>query len=103
MWDMVKLALPLFLATLVETSLPIITFLRVGRLGKEELAAAALGSMLCNASAFATGLGLSTALSVTCAQAFGAKNYPLVGRQTQRMMLLLSIFTVPISLLWQHS
>jgi MATE family multidrug resistance protein len=80
-----------------------VTFLRIGRLGKEELAAAALGSMLCNATAFAIGFGLSSALGPTCGQAFGAKNYSMVGRQCQRMMAILTLFCVPISLVWWHA
>ena len=101
LWQMTRLAIPICLSVLVESALPIVTFLRVGHLGKEQLAAAALGTMLCNATAFATGFGLSTALDVTCAQAFGAKMYPLVGRQCQRMMVVLSLFAVPIGMLWQ--
>ena len=99
-----RLAIPLFGSILVENSLSIVTFLRVGQiLGTEELAATALGAMLCNASAFAMGFGLSTALTPTCAQAFGARNYARVGRQCQRMMLMLTFFCVPITLLWCFS
>jgi Na+-driven multidrug efflux pump len=39
--QLVKMAVPVFLSIAVTTALPMVTFLRVGRLGKVELAAAA--------------------------------------------------------------
>ena len=47
---------------MLHTALPMVTLYRVGRLSKENLAAAALGNMLCNATAYATGFGLSSSL-----------------------------------------
>ena len=59
--------------------------------------------MLCNATAFATGFGLISALGPTCGQAFGAGNYAMVGRQCQRMMGILTLLCLPVSALWWHS
>lgn len=44
--------------------------------------------------------GLSTGLETLCGQAYGAKNYHLLGVYVQAAILVLVAFCVPISILW---
>jgi len=69
-------------------------------LGEKYLAAGLLGQMVANATGFSIVMGLGTALDTLCPQAFGAKEYKLVGVYLQRAILILTLSLFPIFFFW---
>ncbi|MCI01250.1 MATE efflux family protein DTX1-like, partial [Trifolium medium] len=45
-------------------------------------------------------LGMGSALETLCGQAYGAKQYHMLGVHTQRVMLVLLALSIPLSLIW---
>lgn len=56
--------------------------------------------MIVNASGMSIAIGLSMGLDTFCTQAFGAKQYKLVGLFCQRGMVILTIACFPIAGIW---
>lgn len=59
----------------------------VGRLGSFELSAAVLSTTLYNVSGLSLLLGFASAMETFCGQAYGARNYKLVGVVLQRALV----------------
>lgn len=59
----------------------------VGRLGSFEMSAAVLATTLYNVSGLSLLLGFASAMETFCGQAYGARNYKLVGVVLQRGMV----------------
>ena len=97
---LVRLALPSSAIFLVQFAINFSSIIFIGQLGPEYLGAAALANMLANLTGFSIGQGAATALDALCSQAYGAKSFQLVGRHTQRGMLILSIACVPVAAVW---
>lgn len=98
-----KLAAPTSGAYLSTMCLGIVSIFFVGRLGAEELAAAALGQMFCNVSGYSFGIGMLSAMDTFCSQAYGAGNYMKMGVILQRGILLICVFCIPVALIWLMS
>ncbi len=96
-WD---LAWPNALSNLVGFSIQVGSMLFVGHLGSMFLDAIALGNMFANFTGYSIGFGMLSALDTLCSQAFGAKQYLLCGRQTQRAIVILTLMCIPISVVW---
>jgi multidrug resistance protein, MATE family len=47
-------------------------------------------------------MGMSSALDTFCGQAFGAKQYHMVGIYTQRAMLVTTLVSIPLSIIWAY-
>lgn len=48
-------------------------------------------------------LGMGSALETLCGQAYGAKQYHMLGIHTQRAMLVLLGLSIPISIIWFYT
>jgi MATE family multidrug resistance protein len=48
-------------------------------------------------------LGMASALDTLCGQAFGARQYYLLGIYMQRAMFLLTLVSVPVAVIWFHT
>lgn len=48
-------------------------------------------------------LGMASALDTLCGQAFGARQYYLLGIYKQRAMFLLTLVSVPLSVVWFYT
>ncbi|KAL1718056.1 mate-domain-containing protein [Schizophyllum commune] len=102
-FSLVRDSIPVILSYVLQNSLQTISVLIVGRLGPEELSAAAFSLML----AFVTGecwcvaLGGTTALDTLGSQAFtgGARRSDL-SVHLQRCVVLLWLLFVPVAVLW---
>ncbi|CAN1291525.1 Protein DETOXIFICATION 16 [Linum perenne] len=79
--------------SLFQYSLQLISVMYVGRLGQLPLASASL------ATSFA-GMGMGGAVETFCGQAYGAGKHKLLGIHLQRSMVVISLLTIPISILW---
>ncbi|DBB01484.1 TPA: hypothetical protein ACH3X1_000139 [Trebouxia sp. C0004] len=73
------------------------SILFVGHLGPAELAAAALGGSFTNVIGLGILAGLVGGMSTLCGQAYGAKNYMLVGLVYQRALLIVFLAAVPLA------
>ena len=97
---LVTLAWPTVFSYFFYHLLSMVSFYFAGHLGKSELAAAALAISFINVTSVSVGTGLASALETLCSQAFGAKNYTLVGVVLQRGVWILGISCVPVWALW---
>jgi len=99
--NLLSLGWPNVITYLVGLSLPVCSSLMVGHLGDPAyMGAASLAVMLANATGFSVGLGMAMGLDTLCSQAFGAKQYKLVGLYCQRAALILTLLCFPIALVW---
>ncbi|CCH58818.1 hypothetical protein TBLA_0A10400 [Henningerozyma blattae CBS 6284] len=93
-------AFPLYFYFFLQYSLSVASIFSVSHLGTKELGAVTLGSMTANITGIAIIQGLCTCLDTLCAQAYGAKNYKLVGIFFQRCAAITIIFFIPIMYCW---
>ncbi|XP_012079981.1 protein DETOXIFICATION 16 [Jatropha curcas] len=91
------LAGPLVLVSFLQYSLQMISVMFVGRLGELSLSSASMATSFAGVTAFGFMLGMGSALETLCGQAYGAKQYHMLGVHMQRAMLVLSLTSIPIS------
>lgn len=72
----------------------------IGHLGSFPLAVVSLANSFCGITGFTFLLGLSSALETLCGQAYGAKQYHLLGIYLQRSVFILLVAAVPVSVIW---
>ncbi|OMO49719.1 Multi antimicrobial extrusion protein [Corchorus olitorius] len=95
-----RLAGPLITVTFLLFSFNIISVIFVGHLDNLSLASASLANAFAWATGFSFMLGMGGALDTLCGQAYGAKQYNMVGVHMQRAMAVLAFMSLPISLIW---
>jgi MATE family multidrug resistance protein len=78
------------------TALTVVTF--VGRLGASYLAAMSMATSFVGIVGFDVLTGLSSGLETLCGQAYGAKQYHLLGIYLQRAIFVLLVVAIPICL-----
>ena len=93
-------ALPLIFTFILQNSLSLASIFSVSHLGTNELGGVTLGSMTANITGLAAIQGLCTCLDTLCSQAYGAKNYHLVGVLIQRCAIITLIAFLPIMYMW---
>ncbi|KAI9327583.1 putative MATE efflux family protein subfamily [Zopfochytrium polystomum] len=100
-WVIVKTSVPVALAYMLQNSLQTGSVLIVGRMGPDELAAAAFAFMFAMVTAWVMALGSATALDTLCSQAWtGASDKTKVGVHLQRAIWIMSLMFLPIAVLW---
>lgn len=97
-----RYSLPLIITFLLEHFFSIVCLLVVGHLGKNELAAVSLATMLSTIT-FAVFEGIATALDTLCPQAYGAGNYEVLSLVVQRCTIFSWVIFVPCGFLWWYS
>uniref|UniRef100_A0ACD5XC71 Uncharacterized protein n=1 Tax=Avena sativa TaxID=4498 RepID=A0ACD5XC71_AVESA len=75
----------------------------VGHLGELPLAGASLATSVASATGFCLFIGMSSALDTLCGQAFGARQYHLLGIYMQSAMVVLALACVPVALVWANT
>ncbi|TKW21303.1 hypothetical protein SEVIR_4G168001v4 [Setaria viridis] len=80
-----------------------ISVMFVGHLGELSLAGASMASSLATVTGFSLLLGMASALDTLCGQAFGARQYHLLGIYKQRAMLLLTAVSVTLAVVWFYT
>ncbi|CCF60122.1 hypothetical protein KAFR_0J00540 [Kazachstania africana CBS 2517] len=93
-------ALPLIFTFILQNSLSLASIFSVSHLGTKELGAVTLGSMTANIMGLAAIQGLCTCLDTLCSQAYGAKNYRLVGILVQRCAVITILAFLPVMYIW---
>ncbi|TMX02932.1 hypothetical protein EJD97_019252, partial [Solanum chilense] len=95
-----ELAGPLVLISFLQYFLQMISIMFVGRLGELSLSSATLATSFAGVTGFSFMLGMGSALETLCGQAYGAKQYHMLGIHMQRGMLVLLAISIPISIIW---
>ncbi|QLG70524.1 hypothetical protein HG535_0A04640 [Zygotorulaspora mrakii] len=93
-------ALPLIFTFILQNSLSLASIFSVSHLGTKELGGVTLGSMTANITGLAAIQGLCTCLDTLCSQAYGAKNYHVVGLFVQRCAVITMLAFLPIMYIW---
>eukprot|EP00455_Lapot_gusevi_P008615 TRINITY_DN13775_c0_g1_i5.p1 TRINITY_DN13775_c0_g1~~TRINITY_DN13775_c0_g1_i5.p1 ORF type:complete len:608 (+),score=67.66 TRINITY_DN13775_c0_g1_i5:112-1935(+) len=88
---------------IVQTLIPFGSALMIGHLGAHYLGAATLAIMVTNLTGYSVGIGLGMALDTLCSQAYGARQYFLVGQHTQRAFVILTLLCFPLAFIWAYT
>ncbi|GAB7329820.1 hypothetical protein MBLNU13_g01539t2 [Cladosporium sp. NU13] len=100
-WILFKGSLPVIVAYCLQNSLQTISVLIVGRLGPEALAVSAFCYMWAMCTAWLIGMGGTTAIDTLASASFtGGKSKHDLGIILQRAFVVLSLFYVPVAILW---
>jgi MATE family multidrug resistance protein len=100
-WVLFRGSLPVIVAYALQNSLQTISVLIVGRLSPEALATAAFSYMFAMATGWLIALGGTTAIDTLASASFtGSKNRHDLGIILQRSFVVLSLFYIPITILW---
>ncbi|SCV03834.1 LAME_0H13608g1_1 [Lachancea meyersii CBS 8951] len=97
-----RTAAPLVVTYLLQASLSFMTVVSVGRLNALDLGGVSLANVTFTAT-MAIFQGLATCLDTLCPQAYGSRQYQLVGLYFQRCLAISVLFAIPIALLWWFS
>ncbi|WOL09465.1 hypothetical protein Cni_G18218 [Canna indica] len=100
---LLSLAVPLIVASLLQYCLQLISVMFVGHLGELPLSGASMAASFANVTGFSVLLGMASALDTLCGQAYGAKQYHMLGIHTQRAMLILLLAGIPLALIWTNT
>ncbi|OIT38385.1 protein detoxification 16 [Nicotiana attenuata] len=94
------LAVPLIAVNILQYCLQIISIMFVGHLGELALSGASMATSFASVTGFSVLLGMGSALETLCGQAYGAKQYHMLGIYTQRAMLVLLVLSILLLLIW---
>lgn len=98
---LLKGSVPVILAYALQNSLQTVSVVIVGRGSPEDLATAAFSYMFAMSTGWLIALGGTTALDTLCSSSFtGSKNPHDLGVLLQRAFIILSLFYVPVAMLW---
>ncbi|GMP33867.1 hypothetical protein CsSME_00006995 [Camellia sinensis var. sinensis] len=100
LYKQVQLAGPLVVVSLLQYSLQIVSVMFIGHLDELSLSSASMASSFTSVTGFSFMLGMGSALETQCGQAYGAKQYYMLGIHMQRAMLVLLLMGIPISIIW---
>ena len=95
-----RLAWPVAATFLLQSSTQQMTIIFVGQLGALQLGAASMANMWINITGMSIIYGGMSAFDTLGSQAYGARNYPLVGLLAQRCLAICTLLCIPISLSW---
>ncbi|PSR89467.1 Protein DETOXIFICATION like, partial [Actinidia chinensis var. chinensis] len=101
--NQVKLAGPLVIVGFLNYSLQMISVIFIGHLGELSLASATMATSFAGVTGYYFILGMASALETFFGQAYGAKQYHMLGIHLQRAMLVLMLTSVPIAIIWNFT
>lgn len=103
-WVLFRGSIPVVLAYTLQNSLQTVSILIVGRASPQDLSTAAFSYMFAMCSAWLIGMGGSTALDTLASSTFtGSKNKHDLGILLQRSFIVLTLFYIPVAILWTCS
>ncbi|KAJ7541814.1 hypothetical protein O6H91_10G078000 [Diphasiastrum complanatum] len=98
--QMLRIGGPIVITGLLLYARSMISMLFLGQLGELQLAGGSLAIGFANITGYSVLSGLAMGMEPICAQAFGAKQWKLLGITLQRAILFLLCACLPIGLLW---
>ncbi|KAI3817238.1 hypothetical protein L1987_11027 [Smallanthus sonchifolius] len=99
----IGLAGPLIAVSLLQYCLEVISIMFVGHLGQLPLSSASMATSFASFTGFSVLLGMGSALETLCGQAYGAKQYHMLGIQMQRAMITLTALSIPLAIIWFYT
>ena len=100
-WVLVRGSIPVILAYTLQNSLQTISILIVGQASPQDLSTAAFSYMFAQCTGWLIGMGGSTALDTLASSTFtGSKNKHDLGILLQRSFLVLTLFYIPVAIIW---
>ena len=100
MWSLFYIGAPVALTFLSRTGMMFTDIAILGHLETRYLAAASLSNVWQSVTICFLDRGIGGAATVLCAQAMGAKNYPLVGLYFQQSLVWALLCCIPIAVCW---
>ncbi|XP_056165822.1 protein DETOXIFICATION 16-like [Syzygium oleosum] len=94
---------PLIGVNMLQYSVQVISVMFMGHLGELPLSAASMATSFASVTSFSILLGMGSALETLCGQAYGAKEYHMLGVHTQRAMLTLLCLSIPLAVIWLYT
>ncbi|KAI5060272.1 hypothetical protein GOP47_0024692 [Adiantum capillus-veneris] len=105
-WQEVKLqchlAGPLIAVSLLQMAFQIIAIMFVGHLGELALSSSSIATSVANVTGMCVMMGMASSLETLCGQAFGAKQYRLIGLYLQTGLIVLNILAVFLSFIYGY-
>ncbi|RDX63312.1 Protein DETOXIFICATION 48, partial [Mucuna pruriens] len=95
-----KISVPTCITGLILYSRAMISMIFLGYLGEMELAGGSLSIGFANITGYSVISGLAMGMEPICGQAYGAKQWKILGLTLQRTVLLLLSTSIPISFMW---
>ncbi|XP_004490498.1 protein DETOXIFICATION 48-like [Cicer arietinum] len=95
-----KISCPTTITGLLLYSRAMISMIFLGYLGEMELAGGSLSIGFANITGYSVISGLAMGMEPICGQAYGAKQWKILGLTLQRTILLLLSTSIPISFIW---
>ncbi|CAK8568940.1 unnamed protein product [Lathyrus sativus] len=95
-----KISVPTAITGLLLYSRAMISMLFLGYLGETQLAGGSLSIGFANITGYSIISGLAMGMEPICGQAYGAKQWKILGLTLQKTTLLLLSTSIPISYLW---
>ncbi|KQJ82173.1 protein DETOXIFICATION 16 isoform X1 [Brachypodium distachyon] len=97
------LAGPLIAGGLLQNVVQMISVMFVGHLGELALSSASIATSFAGVTGFSLLAGMSSSLDTLCGQAFGAKQYHLLGIYKQRAIFVLTLVSVVVAVIWAYT
>ncbi|KAJ4961265.1 hypothetical protein NE237_021175 [Protea cynaroides] len=97
------LAGPLVCVNFLQFGMQVISIMFVGHLGELSLSSASLGTSFASVTGLSLLTGMGSALETLCGQAYGAKQYHMLGIHMQRAIFVLFIVCIPIAFIWANT
>ncbi|KAK4720775.1 hypothetical protein R3W88_011008 [Solanum pinnatisectum] len=97
------LAGPLMSVNFLLYCLQVISVMFVGHLGELALSGASMATSFATVTGFSLLMGMGSALDTICGQAFGAKQYHMLGIHMQRAMIVLLLVSIPLAFIWANA
>lgn len=94
------LAGPIMAMYMLQYVMALAGIIYIGHLGSFPLAAVTLTNSFCGITGFTVLSGLASALETLCGQAYGAKQYHLLGIYLQRATFILMVAAIPVGIIW---
>ncbi|KAI3410697.1 Protein DETOXIFICATION (Multidrug and toxic compound extrusion protein) [Psidium guajava] len=94
---------PLIGVSVLQYCVQVISVMFVGHLGELPLSGASMATSFASVTGFSVLLGMGSALETLCGQAYGAKQYHMLGVYTQRAMLTLLCLSIPLAVIWLYT
>lgn len=95
-----SIAGPMVCVALLQYLVIVVSVMFVGHTGELELAAASIAASFAGVSGTTLIFGLAAALETLCGQAYGAKQYHMLGIYLQRAVFVLYLVALPIAVVW---
>ncbi|KAF3332690.1 MATE efflux family protein 5-like protein [Carex littledalei] len=97
------LAGPMIAGNLLQNVIQMISVMFVGHLGELSLSGASMASSFAGVTGYSLLMGSASAMDTLCGQAYGAKEYSLLGIYKQRAMLILTLLGIPLAAIWFYT